>query len=61
MIKRKEKYETPNFIFYLTEYEEGSLYQYDMIMSSKYVAPSVTKEELENFANFIHTFLRNKE
>jgi len=61
MIKRKEKYETPNFIFYLTEYEEGSHYQYDMIMSSKYVSPSATKEELENFANFIHAFLRNKE
>lgn len=59
MIKRKEKYETPNFIFYLTEYEEGSHYQYDMILSSKFVIPSATKEELGNLADFIKKFVEN--
>lgn len=60
MIKRKEKYETPNFIFYLTEYEEGNHYQYDMILSSKFVAPSATKEELELFTDFVKKFVENK-
>jgi hypothetical protein len=56
MIKRKEKYETPQFRLWLNEYEEGSLYQYDMILSSNYVSPSATKEELQNLANFIIQF-----
>jgi hypothetical protein len=60
MIKRKEKYETPNFIFYLTEYEEGSHYQYDIIFSSQYVSPSVSKEELEHFSDFIKKFVEKK-
>lgn len=59
MIKRKEKYETPNFIFWLTEYDRDSLYQYDMILSSKFVAPSATKEELGNLADFIKKFVEN--
>lgn len=71
MIKRQEKYETPNFIFYLTEYEPGShltqeekdvfkKYQYDIILSSKLVRPSATKEELEHFSDFIKKFVEKK-
>ena len=59
MIKRKEKYQTPNFIFWLTEYEPGSLYQYDMVMSSENVAPSATKEELILFADFVKKFVES--
>ena len=60
MIKRKDKFETPNFIFWLTEYESGH-YQYDMILSSKFVAPSATKEELGNLADFIKKFMEEKQ
>ena len=59
MIKRKQKFETPNFIFWLTEYENGSLYQYDMVLSSENVAPSATKEELTLFADFVKKFVEN--
>lgn len=58
MIKRKDKFETPNFVFWLTEYEGGH-YQYDMILSSKFVAPSATKEELQHFADFVKKFVEN--
>lgn len=59
MIKRKDKFETSNFIFWLTEYEPGDHYQYDMILSSKFVAPSATKEELGNLADFVKKFVEN--
>jgi hypothetical protein len=59
MIKCKQKFETPNFIFWLTEYESGSLYQYDMVMSSENVSPSATKEELGNLADFIKKFVED--
>jgi hypothetical protein len=60
MIKRKEKYETPQFIFWLTEYGRDSHYEYDIILSSKNVAPSVTKTELKNLASFINQFLNSE-
>lgn len=60
MIKRKEKYETPQFIFWLTEYERDSHYEYDIILSSKNVAPSATKIELTNLATFINQFLNSE-
>lgn len=53
MIKRKEKYETPQLTFWLTEYSEDSHYEYDIIFSSTNVAPSISKEELKQLANFI--------
>ena len=59
MIKRKDKFETPNFVFWLTEYEESSHYQYDMVLSSRNVAPSATKEELQHFADFVKKFVEN--
>ena len=59
MIKRKEKYETPQFVFWLTEYHEGSSYPYDLILSSANVAPNLSKEELKNLANFINNFLQD--
>lgn len=57
MIKRKERYETPQFIFWLTEYEPDSHYEYDIILSSRNVAPKITKEELQNLASFINQFV----
>ena len=57
MIKRKEKYETPQLTFWLTEYSEDSHYQYDIIFSSQNVAPSASKEELKGLADFIYEFL----
>lgn len=53
MIKRKEKYETPQLTFWLTEYSEDSHYQYDIIFSSKNVSPSLSKDELLGLAYFI--------
>ena len=58
MIVRKEKYETPQLIFWLTEYENAH-YKYDMILSSKYVAPSANEKELKGLADFINNFLEN--
>lgn len=59
MIKRKKKYETSQFIFWLTEYTNDSHYKYDMIFSSKNVAPSASEKELKEFANFISKFIDN--
>lgn len=59
MIKRKEKYETPQFAFWLTEYAEGSYYPYDLILASTNVAPHLSKEELKGLADFITKFLND--
>lgn len=56
MIKRKEKYETPYFIFWLTEYEKPNMYDYDIVFSSNRVAPSVSKDELKKLGEFILEF-----
>lgn len=61
MIKNKEKYETPQFVFWLTEYSRDSHYDYDIILSSRNVAPSLNKEELKGLADFIYKFLEKKE
>lgn len=61
MIKRREKYETPHFIFWLTEYEKPNMYDYDIIFSSNRVAPSVSKQELKGLVNFINHFLENSD
>lgn len=58
MIQRKEKYETPQFVFWLTEYGEGSHYPYDLIFSSSNVAPHLSREELQGLADFINNFLK---
>lgn len=61
MIKRKEKYETPQFVFWLTEYGEGSYYPYDLILASSNVAPHLSREELQGLADFINNFLKETE
>lgn len=61
MIKQKEKYETSQFIFWLTEYGEGSHYPYDIIFSSTNVAPHLSKEELKGLADFINHFLEKQD
>jgi hypothetical protein len=58
MIQRKEKYETPQFVFWLTEYSEDSHYPYDLILASTNVAPHLNREELQGLANFINNFLK---
>ena len=60
MIKRKEKYETPQFIFWLTEYSEKSHYPYDLILASTNVAPHLSKEELKGLSDFINHFLEKE-
>lgn len=60
MIGRKEKYETPQFIFWLTEYSKDSHYPYDLIFSSSHVAPHLNKQELKGLANFINNFLEKQ-
>lgn len=60
MIQRKKKYETPNLIFWLNEYSEDSHYPYDIILSSRYVAPHLNKNELKGLADFIYNFLKMK-
>ena len=57
MIKRKEKYETPHFTFWLTEYEQPDMVEYDIIFSSNRVAPSVSKQQLKDLSEFILSFL----
>lgn len=57
MINRKEKYETPQFIFWLTEYSQDSHYPYDLILASSYVAPHLSRDELRGLADFIYGFL----
>lgn len=59
MIQRKEKYETPQFIFWIAEYGEGSHYPYDIILSSRNVAPHLNKDELKGLADFIYNFLKD--
>ena len=61
MIQRKEKYETPQFIFWLTEYGESSHYPYDLILASSNVAPHLSREELQGLADFINNFLKETE
>lgn len=61
MIKRKEKYETPQFVFWLTQYSKDSLYPYDIIFSSSNVAPHLSREELKGFADFINNFLEKQD
>lgn len=61
MIKNKEKYETPQFVFWLTEYSRDSHYDYDIILSSRNVAPSLSREELQGLADFINNFLKETE
>lgn len=58
MIQRKDKYETPQFVFWLTEYGEGSHYPYDLILASRNVAPHLNRQELQGLADFINNFLR---
>lgn len=57
MIKRQEKFETPYFIFWLTEYEKPNIYDYDIIFSSNRIAPSASKQELKGLSEFILSFL----
>lgn len=61
MIQRKEKYETPQFVFWLTEYGEGSHYPYDLILASSNVAPHLSREALQGLADFINNFLKETE
>lgn len=61
MIKRREKYETPYFIFWLTEYKKPNMYDYDIIFSSNRIAPSASKQELKGLVNFINHFLENSD
>lgn len=61
MINRKEKYETPQFVFWLTQYGEGSHYPYDLILASSNVAPHLSKEELQGLADFIYSFLKKND
>ena len=61
MIKRKEKYETPQFIFWLTEYSKDSHYPYDLILASINVAPHLNKNELKGLADFIYDFLEKSQ
>ena len=58
MIKRKEKYETSQFVFWLTQYEHDH-YDYDIILASERVAPSANEKELKGLADFINNFLEN--
>lgn len=58
MIQRKEKYETPQFVFWLTEYGEQNPYPYNLILASSNVAPNLDKKELKGLADFIYDFLR---
>lgn len=59
MIVRKEKYETSQFIFWLTEYKDAH-YDYDMILASERVAPPANEKELKGLADFINNFLEKK-
>jgi hypothetical protein len=59
MIKRKEKFETPNFIFWLTEYEQTDMVEYDIIFGSKRVSPPATKEDLVKLSEFIANFVKS--
>ena len=59
MIKRKEKYETPHFTFWLTEYEKPNMYDYDIIFSGHRIAPPANKDDLLKLAQFINFFLEN--
>lgn len=61
MTKYKEKYETPQFVFWLTEHNKDSIYSYDIIFSSNNVAPSVNREELEGLVDFINNFLEKQD
>ena len=57
MIKRKEKYETPHFTFWLTEYERPNMYDYDIIFSGHRIAPPANKKDLKDLADFISNFI----
>jgi hypothetical protein len=57
MIKRKEKFETPHLVFWLTEYEQPNMYDYDIIFGGNKVAPQASKKELKDLADFIHNFI----
>lgn len=61
MIKRKDKYETPHFTFWLTEYEKPNMYDYDIIFASTNVSPSASKNDLKDLANFINNFINYNE
>lgn len=61
MIQHKEKYETPQFVFWLTKYGEDSHYPYDLILASSNVAPHLSREELQGLADFINNFLKETE
>lgn len=61
MIKRKEKYETPHFTFWLTEYEQPNMVEYDIIFGGSRVAPPATKDELKKLGEFILKFADNHE
>lgn len=57
MIQRKQKYETPQFVFWLTEHSEDSAYPYDLVLASSNVAPHLDKKELKGLADFIYNFI----
>ena len=59
MIKRKEKYETPHFTFWLTEYEQPDMVEYDIIFGGSRVAPPATKEDLVKLSEFIANFVKS--
>ena len=61
MIKHKDKYETSNFTFWLTQYEKPNMYDYDIIFASTNVAPSASKNDLKGLSNFINNFLENND
>jgi len=59
MIKRKEKYQTEHFTFWLAKYEQSDIIDYDIIFSSTRVSPPTTKDELLKLADFIKDFVKS--